>query len=199
MQASVQLDTSQLTQRLDEISARGLVNALRRTVDKAARQARKETIPVVARDVNVPRGRLSASLPLVKASSQTSLSASWTIKKSRVGIGSTIGAVWPVHGSNGLSASTFALSGGGSAHLDVPKAFTLTLGGNRVVFHRVGRGRTAIRAIYAASTSTTMAQADAAPRKLWERRAAELVAQNLAAEVQRAFDGEAGATTAGSD
>ena len=153
----------------------------------------------MARDINVSKSVFRKAVPPVKASTQTTLAADWTIDKQRVLINQTNGSILPVRNVSGLQASTFALTGGGSASLNVPKAFTIKVGGKTLVMHRVGKGRAAIRAIYAASPNTTMAQTDGAPRKVWERVAARELAVNLPIEVQQALDGRGGGSSATTD
>ncbi len=196
MSISVRFDTKAFDDRLD-LSSREVRNACRRAVDKAARTARRETIETMARDINTSKAAFRRAVPPVKASTQTSLSASWTISKARVLIAQTVGASLPVRGASGLTASTFALTGGGSASLNIPKAFTIRAGGNTLVMIRTGKGRAAIRAVYAESPATGMTQAGGAPRKKWEQIAARELNALLPAEVQRALDGQTGGTALG--
>jgi len=48
---TVGVDASKLISWAAELSARGLRNAIRRTVDQSARAARKLTIPIIAADI----------------------------------------------------------------------------------------------------------------------------------------------------
>ena len=96
---------------------------------------------------------------------------------------------------HGVVGSTFSVTGGGSAHLSLPKAFGINVNGGRAVFIRTGSGRSAIRAIYAESPNTGMAQADGAPRKAWEAAAEIAVPLLIVAAVQAALDGANEAST----
>lgn len=112
---NVTVDASQLERWASELSARGMRNAIRRAVDQSARAARKAIIPLIAADIGVPKSKIAAAVPKVKASTAGNLTASWTISKQRIGILNVSGA--NVVKGAGLSASTHRLTGGGSARL----------------------------------------------------------------------------------
>ena len=48
---AIQIDTSKLAAWAEQLSVRGMRNAIRRAVDQSARAARKTTIPVIAADI----------------------------------------------------------------------------------------------------------------------------------------------------
>lgn len=152
-----------------------MTRQLRQAVDKSARYARAQTIPVMAKDSGVPAARFRAATPLVRGSSGSDLAAKWTIAKSANFI----------RGSAG-SYSTFAVTGGGSASLSLPKAFTL---GGRGVFVRRGKGKSAFKPVYAESPVTGMSQEDGAPRKRWEEAGERSLSLLAAAAVQAALNG----------
>lgn len=183
---NVGIDASPLERWAAELSARGLRNAIRRAVDQSARAARKITITVIAGDIGVSKAKFKQAVPKVRASTAGDLSALWTISKARIGILNVTGA--KVTKTIGLKASTHRLTGGGSASLDVPKAFVVNAkGGGRFVAFRRGAARLPIKGIYAEHPATAMGQPNAAPRKTWEREASREIATRLPVEVAKQF------------
>jgi len=60
---SVKLDASKLASYAEELSARGVRNAIRRAVDQSARQARKQTIETIASDIGVSKAKIRSATP----------------------------------------------------------------------------------------------------------------------------------------
>jgi hypothetical protein len=88
----------------------------------------------------------------------------------------------------GLHASTQRLTGGGSASVDVKKAFVVKMAnGAKFVAYRVGKSRLPIKGIYAAMPNTTMAQQDGAARIMWQKTAEAELAKRVPIEVQKAL------------
>jgi hypothetical protein len=193
--AKITSDT--FTPLLKELSEREFNNAARRVVDKAARTARRDTIDRMAADIGVSKSLFRASVPLVKASNASFMAASWTIKKAAIGILNTAGS--SLSRATGLAASTFRETGGGSASLSAPHAFLVNANGGTFVAQRTGSARTPLKAIYAESPSTAMAQDNATPRKTWEKVANAQVAALLPLEVQKALNGARGVPSGGGD
>jgi hypothetical protein len=188
----VTMDTREFVERMD-LSAREIINAMRRSVDKSARAARRDAIKTMARDIGVPVSKFRDAVPLVKASTQASISASWTVKKKAISI-LNVGTFAPVLSWNrgSFDGSTFRLTGGGSSHLAIGKAFIVQANGGRVLMVRTGKEKNAFKPVYAETPSTGMAQDDGAPRKEWKRVADRELSATLGAEVQRALDGVTG-------
>jgi len=92
MALKVAIDTKQLEAWAEELSARGMRNAIRRAVDQSARAARKVTIPIIAADIGVPKSKIAAAVPKVVATKAGDLAARWTISKLRIGILNVAGA-----------------------------------------------------------------------------------------------------------
>lgn len=185
---NVTLDASKLEAYASELSARGFKNAIRRAVDQSARAARKLTIPIIAADINVAKSKIAAAVPKVVASKAGDLSARWTISKLRIGIINTAGATVSRHG--GLTAATHKITGGGSAALNVEKAFVIHANGGSFVAYRKGKSRFPIKAIYAESPATAMAQDRAAARVTWQAEANKQLATRLPIEIQKQFAAE---------
>lgn len=193
MQITVQLDTRELVDRMDR-AAVDMVRGLRSAVDKTARLARREAIREAARDEGVTIREAGKGQPLVKASTQYSLSASWTVKPQFVNVMRTSGA--SLMRGEGLRASTYRLTGGGSADLNAPRAFRMSVGNadGALAFLRTRHGPGThrgggIRAISAEMTRTSMSQDDGAAAKLWKRTAERELKTLASAAVQRALDG----------
>lgn len=195
MEIALQLDTRQLEAWASQ-TVRQMTNALRSAVDRSARYARSETIPAIEADLNVPKARLRPAMPLVRASrSGGAIEADWDIGKSANTIRQA-GMVALAKGKRGtVQVSTFATTGGGSASLTLNRTFVIAgPKGGQVVMVRTGPGKKNIKAIYAGSPSTDMAQADSVPREVWTDAAERSVSLLTAAAVQNALNGNGGAS-----
>lgn len=180
---NVSLNTSKLASWANELSERGMRNAIRRTADQSARAARRITIPIIAADIGVAKSKIAAAVPKVVTTKAGDLAARWTISKLRIGILNVQGA--SVVRMGGLNASTHRLTGGGSASLNVGKAFIIHSNGATFVAYRKGKQRLPIKGIYAESPSTAMGQVWAAARVTWEKAANAELSTRLPVEVQK--------------
>ncbi len=196
VELNVRLDVDQFVERM-EGSAREVVNGLRRAVDRTARAARKDAIKTMAADIGRPMGDFRDAVPPVKASTQSNISASWTIKKKKLGILPT-GAFVPGMSWNrgAFTGSSFRATGGGSSSLNIPKAFVMKANGGQVLMVRTGPGKRDFKAVYAEMPVTAMRQGDAAPRRVWTMTANRELSANVSREVQAALDGAVGANPA---
>jgi hypothetical protein len=186
---TVKLDATGLERWAEELSMRGLRNSVRRAVDQSARYARKVTIPVIAADIGVSKSKIAAATPKVVTTKAGDLSARWTVTKMRIGIADTTGAT--ISKAGGLHASTHRVTGGGSAHLDIAKAFMIRMSnGARFVAFRKGRERLPIKGVYAEHPATALSQSGAAARSMWEKTAGTELAVRLSREIQRQFYNE---------
>jgi hypothetical protein len=182
---NVTIDTKQLAQWADEISTRGMRNALRRAIDQSARAARKATIPVIAADIGVAKSKIAAAVPKVITTKAGDLSARWSIGKIRISIADVAGASIT---KGGLTASTHRLTGGGSASLNIAKAFIVRMSnGARFVAFRKGPSRLPIHGVYAEMPNTAMAQDGAAARKTWQKQANDELSRRLPIEIGKAL------------
>jgi len=185
----VKIDTTKLSQWASELSERGFRNALRRAIDQSARAARKVAIDIIAKDIGVSKGTIRAATPKVQTTKASSLSASWTVRSMRIGILDTAGA--SISRAGGLTAATHKLTGGGSSHLDVAKAFLIkTASGGRFVAFRKGNERLPIKGIYAEHPATAMGQDGAAAQTIWKQTANRELATRLPVEIGKAFVSE---------
>lgn len=179
---NVTLDGSKLEKWATQLSARGLVNAIRRAVDKSATAARKVALKKIAADIGVSESFVKDAVGKVKRTTQGSLSASFTTVKKRISImrvgGASIGA-------DGLRASTHRLGGGGSASLNVRRAFIVkTAAGGSFVAYRTSRSRLPIKGVYAEHPATAMGQAGPV-QDAWRQEAEKQLSERLGVEVQK--------------
>ena len=179
---TVSIDASKLTTWANELSARGMRNAIRRAVDKSATAARRVALDVIAQDIGVPKARIKDAVSKVKRTTQTSLQASFTASKMRISMLAT-GAT--VTRPGGLTGSTYRLTGGGSASLNVKQAFIVNANGGRFVAIRRSKSRLPIKGIFAETPSTALGQPGAAAQVAWEKEANKQLAERLPAEIQR--------------
>lgn len=179
----VKLDTSKMAKWAEELSARGLRNAIRRAVDQSARAARKETIQVIAGDIGVSKSKIRAATPRVVTTKAGDLAARWTVTKMRIGIRNVAGA--KITYGQGLSAATHRIGGGGSSHLRVKRAFVMSANGGEAVVYRTGRSRFPIAAIYAETPATALGQDGAPAQKKWKDVADRELNARLGVEIQK--------------
>lgn len=179
------IDTSQLEEWATELSQRGMRNAIRRAVDQSATAARRVALDTIAKDIGVARARIKDAVGKVKRTTQTSLSASFTTGKQRIGILNVTGA--SISRGAGLTASTFRQSGGGSSALNVKNAFVISANGGKFVAIRRGKDRLPVKGIYAESPNTAMGQDGSAAQKAWQKTADAELAQRLPREIQKQF------------
>jgi Prophage minor tail protein Z (GPZ) len=183
---NVTLDTKALSKWAEELSARGFRNALRRAIDQSARAARKVAVKSIAADIGVSASKLKGAVHKIRTTTAGNLSASFTVTKLRISIADVQGAT--ISRSGGLHASTHRLTGGGSSHLDISKAFLVTTAaGGRFVAFRKGKSRLPIKGIYAEMPNTAMGQDGSAPQKVWKDTANKELATRLPVEIQKAF------------
>jgi hypothetical protein len=185
---NVSIDTRALSKWAEELSERGFRNALRRAIDQSARAARKTTIKAIAADIGVSASAIKAATPKIRTTTAGSLSATWTVTKMRIGIMNVSGAT--ISRAGGLHASTHRMTGGGSASLDVSKAFVINANGGRFVAFRKGKERLPIKGIYAESPSTALGQEGSAPQKVWKDTANKELATRLPVEIAKQFANE---------
>jgi hypothetical protein len=91
----------------------------------------------------------------------------------------TSGAKWTR--GVGLTASTHRITGGGSASLNVAKAFVIQANGGTAIVIRKGKGKAkgALKGLYAENPSTALGQADGAARLVWLKTAEVRLKQEL--------------------
>lgn len=179
----VKLDTSNMTKWAEELSARGLRNAIRRAVDQSARAARKEAIQVIAADIGVSKAKIRAATPKVVTTKAGNLAARWTVSKMRIGIRNVAGA--KITKGSGLVASTHKLGGGGSSRLQVKRAFVMSANGGDAVVYRTGRSRFPVKAIYAETPATALGQDGAPAQTKWKEVANRELNARLGVEIQK--------------
>jgi hypothetical protein len=178
----VTVDGEKFTKWASELSERGIRNAIRRGIDKSATAARRTAIEVISQDIGVPKARIRDAVSKVRRTTQTNLSASFKASKMRISMLAT-GA--SVTNPGGLSGSTYRLTGGGSASLNVKEAFIVSSNGGRFVAVRRSKSRLPIKGIFAETPSTALGQPGAAAQVAWTREANKQLAERLPAEIQR--------------
>ncbi|SFO17949.1 hypothetical protein SAMN05216330_102103 [Bradyrhizobium sp. Ghvi] len=182
MDLNVKLDGSALEKWAEVLSSRGIVNAIRRAVDKSATAARKVALKKIAADIGVSESYIKDAVGKIKRSTQGSLSASFTTVKKRIGIMRVSGASI---GADGLKASTHRLGGGGSTSLNVRHAFLVkNAKGGSFVAYRTSRSHLPIKGVYAEHPATAMGQAGPV-QEAWRKEANAQLAQRLPQEIQK--------------
>lgn len=179
---SVTVDATSLEKWAQELSVRGMRNAIRRAVDKSATAARKIAVEIIARDIGVPKARIKDAVSKVKRTTLTNLSASFTASKMRINMLATGASVGR---PGGMSGSTYRLTGGGSASLNVPNAFLMSANGGTFIAIRRSKSRLPVKGVFAETPSTALGQDGAAARKAWDKAANSELATRLPQEIQK--------------
>ena len=167
MSINIKIDASNLQAWARDLSAYKLKLALKNAVNRSGRAARKQFGVDTAADIGVSAARARKGISAFRAASPGNLKASFDANPLRIGIKSVAGA--SITKSGGLVASTHRNSGGGSASLSIPRAFLLRSNGGQVVMIRKGPGRKNLKALFAETPKTALAQENAAPRRGWEK------------------------------
>ena len=186
---NVNLDTKSLEEWAKALSTRQIKNAVRRAIDQSARHARKEAIKIIAEDIGVAPAKIKEATPRVRGTTNAFLSAHWTVSKMRIGILNVKGA--KISKTTGLTASTFRLSGGGSANLNAKSAFVVKLkNGGKFVALRKGKARLPIKGVYAEMPNQAMGQPNAPAAKTWQTIASSETGSRLGIELNKALHGK---------
>lgn len=196
MDLNVKVDGSALIKWAEVLSSHGIVNAIRRAVDKSATAARKVALKKIAADIGISESDIKDSVGKIKRTTQGSLSASFTTVKKRISIMRVSGASI---GPDGLKASTHRLGGGGSTSLNVRRAFIVkTAAGGSFVAYRTSRSRLPIKGIYAEHGATAMGQPGPV-QEAWKQEAEKQLKERLGAELQKQLLNESLSYTAPHD
>ena len=198
---SITINAKELIDRL-EFAEKQINGAIRNGLMRGARTARREALETSAADIGVSATRARAGQPTVR-NPAGALVAVWNPSKRPANIGST-GATWSK--AAGVSASTYRLTGGPSAALAAPHAFTMRgrYGGSFVlnrIKHGFGTGhdRSALAKIFAESVGTGMGEANGAPRARWTASAERVVPVEIGASLQHVLDGYAAGGDSGGE
>ncbi len=184
---NVSIDARSLERWADELSARGIKNAIRRAVDQSSTAARRKALDTMSKDIGVPAVRIKGAVGKVIRTTQSSLSASFTTTKQRIGIKNVSGSSLT---KAGLTASTHRLGGGGSSRLIVKGAFVIKSNGGQFVAVRRGKSRKPIKGIFAETPATAMGQSRAPAQVAWHKAADAELSQRLPRELQKQFFSE---------
>lgn len=122
-----------MEQWADELSRRGFATPLGAlsTNQQSPRAASPST-----KDIDVPKARIKDAVAKVKRTTRANISASFTTAKAKINILATSSAT--IRRGIGLTASTFRLTGGGSASLNVKEAFIVQANGGHFIAIRRG-------------------------------------------------------------
>ena len=109
----VKWDAKQFTDQL-EGAATKMLSSLASAINKSARTARREDIKIIAQDIGRPASEFRDATPVIRRASPGNLTATWTVKKKKVGVLGT-GTFTPVMSAlrGSFSGSTFRLLGRG--------------------------------------------------------------------------------------
>lgn len=183
----IKIDTSSLLKWATELSSYKFALALKNGLNRASRAARTSAVEMIALDEGISQARAKQSISKLNTASPSRLVTTWSASKQRIGILSTGGATFSK--GSGLSAKTFRVTGGRSAALSIPKAFVIMANGGKVLVIRKGKGRKAIKGVFAEMPNTAMAQANGAARKIWGKTANVRLQQELTTSVQAVLNG----------
>ena len=174
MSISIKLDVREFEQLLNGAAAQ-IPKALRAVVTKTARDSRRIALDVAARDMDVSGARAKKGIPTVSAARAVGLTATWRIPTVEISIWDSLDASMANAAARKgpLAAAIERLSGGGSSHLAVKRAFMMrgVNSGKEIVMRRFGSGKHDIRKVEGEMLVTSMKQDDGAARVAWEKEA----------------------------
>lgn len=191
---TITLDAKPMEQWADTLSTRGFKNSIRRAVDKSATAARKVALDTIAKDIGVPKARLRTAVTKLRRTTQYNLSASFTASKSAINMLAT-GAT--VTRAGGMTGSTYRLTGGASASLQIKNAFVMTVNGASFVVVRKGKSRLPVKGIFAETASYALGEG--AANKVWQKEANKQLAERLPVEIAKQLIAEGMPYTAPAD
>ena len=193
---TVELDVREWVARLDHVKKEAHT-AIFAGITKAGAAAKRVAVREITRDMNVTPGDVKKAVGRTR-NDPGSLSSSWEVGGRRPRIMATLGA--RLMKGSGLNASTWRLTGGGSADLHAPKAFSIVAkSGGQIALVRTKHGPGTRRDASALHTivgeaafqgmSPTRHGADAAPLQSWKKTASERSVELVTANLQRVLDG----------
>jgi len=210
MAVVVKIDTRELVSWASKAASK-LPSALASAVNKSAREGRTIAIKQIAADENVSTAVAKRGIGPLRRASPGKLIATWDALTTKIGILQTQGGEGKVayttakarratRGGATLNFSTHSVTGGGSSHLALRRAFVLTANGGRALMIRLGSGKKDIKAVYAATAATIMKQEKSAPRVAWQKTVEASLPRNVTTAVQAVLDGGSGPSdNSGSD
>lgn len=202
MSISIKLDTREFEALLNSAAAQ-IPKALRAVVTKTSRDARRIALDVGARDMDVSAARAKKGVPTVSAARASSLVATWRIPTVETSIWDSLDASMANAAARKgpLAAAVERLSGGGSSHLAVKRAFMLrgVNSGKQIVMRRFGPGKHDIRKVEGEMLVTSMKQDDGAARVAWQKEAEKQMALRTAEAVAAALTGSRSLPSEGAD
>ncbi|MGA2494254.1 MAG: hypothetical protein ABSF67_15130 [Roseiarcus sp.] len=203
MGIKITLDVREFEQLLTSAASQ-IPKALRATVTKVARDARRTALNVASRDMDVTASRAKTDIPLVSAARLGNLSATWRIPKARVQATDTI-EVGPAIRKGPVAMGVELLTGGRSTAVLLPRGFVIRgkSSGKPILFSRNGPGRwgtlQGAKQIFGEMTRTSMAQEDGAARLAWEKDAEAQMKIRTTEAVAAALAGSRSIPSEGSD
>lgn len=208
MTVTVKIDASQLIAWASKAASK-LPSALASAVNKSAREGRTVATNQIAADENVSTAVAKRGIGPLNRASPGKLIATWQAKTTAIGVLNTQGGSGKVayttakarrtaRGGATLNFSTFSVTGGGSAHLALKRAFVITANGGRALMIRLGPGKKDIKSVYAASAASIMKQEKSAPRIAWQKTVETSLPKTLTIAVQAVLDGGTGPSDSGS-
>ena len=205
MNISIRMDVREFEERLNK-SAKETVNAIRSSVDRAARTARREFIKSAAADIGVSAAKIRKSTPPVKGTTQSNLSATFTVSKQNISPLETAGGRIAFDTKRGgtLVWATLKMSGGRvPSPLGRSFVFAGRNSGKQLVGHRYGPGKwgtmQGVKTIFAPHPGSEMGVERLVPRHKWQETAERELNANLAAKIQAALDGAQLSASGGPD
>lgn len=202
MGIKITLDVREFEQLLNSAAVQ-IPKAMRAVVTKTARDARRIALDVGARDMDVSGARAKKGIPTVTAARATGLTATWRIPTVETSIWDSLDASMANAAARKgpLAAAVERLSGGGSSHLAVKRAFMLrgVNSGKEIVMRRFGPGKHDIRKVEGEMLVTSMKQDDGAARVAWEKEANAQLRARTAEAVAAALAGSRGLPSEGAD
>lgn len=179
---TVKLDTGPFVKFITDLTASKMRTELKNALNRTMTISRKAFVNAASKDTGLSVAIVNKSLSRTVRASPWSLVTSFTATKSRVLILKTAGAKFAK--GSGLTAAIHTLTGGGSSHLAVAKAFTIVgRGGNKLL---MVRGKSGMKTIYGEHIATALGR-PGIPRQIFVKTAQKVLPRELAKSLSAAL------------
>ncbi len=200
MNVTIKFDVTEWEARLSHAAAEA-VQAIRAGVNATAANAKREFISAVVPDAagkSATTTRVRKQTTPIRRASPANLSATFTITNKGWGVSPLVTGFQRgnQYRKGGANFSTHAITGGGSAGAHSDKLFVIEANGGRILLSRIAGAhgshrltKDSVKKIYAEGPKTAMEQANAHPRKTWQRVAETQIGPQIAFRLQAVLDG----------
>lgn len=181
------LDPSDLI-RWGTAATRLIENQIRSAVDKSARAARRDAIKEMAANSGVPAARFRQATPLIRPTGPGRIIATFTVGRAGNSVRGPGGKqITSYTRGTPVDVASFVHDGGKFPNLALKRGFVIRANGGLATMTRVGKGRGAIKKVFAASPHSMM-KGEKVVKRVWQATAEQSLRRLAPEAVQAALD-----------